>query len=402
MSKIADSTPYFIQLLFGFLSFLTPFFVRQERNLVVLTSFHGDGYRGNTAVVYEALHGHAVLNAVWLSRNRTLVNDLKARYGVDSAELTHSFRGLRRLASAGFLMFTHGTSDFPFMFMPRRAQRIQTYHGLPTKCGEYMPAIGDASPGLFSRLILRYRFSPISWFVSSSPKVTELFTKRFNIPSHRFVETGYPSTDEIISGIRNPNFIHTYWPELALQEARIILYAPTFRRRNPTRWFPFDDYDLPVIAEFLEKHNVLMAIRPHPNEPISLEKYQKVSDRFINADHTVIENVNELLVHTDAIITDYSGIYLEGLLRDIPPIFLPYDLQYYERGIPLPYDEITPGPKVSSQVEFLKVIKMALDGTEDLGSEREKVRLLYFSRFDAKSTERLIGFLENLQTIRQS
>ncbi|MDG5766255.1 CDP-glycerol glycerophosphotransferase family protein [Balneolales bacterium ANBcel1] len=404
---------------------------QNEPVTIVLTSFHGDGYRGNTRVLFERLCDHSTLQPVWLSRNRNLVQDLKRQYGNEYACMTHSLAGIRTLNRASAVFLTHGTSDYPFMRLPRRALIIQTYHGLPTKRGEYLRPGNDGPPGFLHRKILEYRFRPITHFLSSSPLVTDLFSRRFNIPAERFLETGYPAYDRLASRTECPaigtnaviNIINgsndsgadgvkhikpgiptpsrrfaEYWPE-APPSTRLILYAPTFRRRSRTRWFPFEDRDLTALAAFLEQHRALMALRAHPNDHTDLRALLNASPRIVSGGQEIAEDAMDLLPVTDAIITDYSSIYLEGLMRDIPPIFVPYDLGTYERGCLMPYDEVTPGPKVYHQHDLLAHLKMALQKTDGRESERSRVRHRYFASqygstpdndgSDADSTDRL-------------
>ncbi len=385
---------------------------------MVLTSFHGDGYRGNTRILFERLCNHSELKPVWLSRNRRLVRQIKKKFGDHRAFLTHSLAGVRILAGASAVFLTHGTSDYPFMRLPRHALIIQTYHGLPTKRGEYMRPKSEKKPGPLHRKILEYRFGPITHFLSSSPLVTRLFSTRFNIPTGRFIETGYPAYDKLISDQRKrssdssaPDLADEpgsttkgsaqsrsrhwsrYWPD-APSEDRLILYAPTFRRQKRTRWFPFDDLDLNAIAEFLEEKKALLALRAHPNEKTDIDHFCRISPRFVDAGHRTIDDVCNLLPAIDVIMTDYSSIYIEGLLLDIPAVFLPYDLESYERGLPLPFEQISPGPSVFSQKELLGALDKAIRRSDGYEQERTRVRDLYFSSLDGNATGRVIQFLE--------
>lgn len=334
------------------------------------------------------------MRPVWLSRNRDLVYQLQAKFGDERACLTHSIRGIRMLAGAGAIFMTHGTSDYPFMYLPRHALRIQTYHGLPTKRGEYLRPGHNRPPGPLHQLVLKYRFGPITHFLSSSPLVTRLFSARFNLPESVFLETGYPSTDELISTEKpTREFLGRLWPGAPLAD-KLILYAPTYRSRSCTRWFPFNDMDPAVIASFLDKNNALLALRSHPNDQSDFRHITSISNRFVLADHSVVENVNLLLAASDVIVTDYSGIYLEGLLKDIPAVFIPYDRHTYERGFPLPYDEVTPGPKVHTQSQFLDHLQSALNRTDGFQDQRKNVCNMFFSRTDGMSASRVIEFLE--------
>lgn len=384
---------YLKQCFFGILSLITPQIVKTNPKRIVLTSFHGKGYRGNTKVIFEQLVDHPYFQPVWLSTDRIIVANIRGTYGEKYANEIHSFKGLLLLGQSAATLFTHGTSDFPFIYIPRSSVRIQTYHGLPTKKGEFLRP-NDQKPGFFHTLILNYRFKPISYFLSSSPIVTEIYASRFGLPKNRFLEIGYPAYDELIHrGISNKNVAHI-WPE-APESEHLILYAPTFRKKNKTKWFPFEDYDIYEIADFLEKNNTLLALRSHPNETLQFDNYQKISARFVNASQKQVEDINTLIKLCDVILTDYSSVYIEGLLRDIPAIFIPYDIESYERGNPLPYERVTPGPKVSTQTQLLESLLEAINYPKAHSDERKRVKNLFFSNSDGFSTDRLIRFLED-------
>ncbi|MCH8487965.1 MAG: CDP-glycerol glycerophosphotransferase family protein, partial [Candidatus Cyclonatronum sp.] len=313
-------TPYPVQWFFGLLSArLIPRFTPRARK-VVLTSFHGDGYRGNPRVIFEALVQHPRINAVWLTRSPSLCEELRGRFGSEKVALQHSLRGLRELGEARAVFLTHGTSDFAFLRLPRHAAIIQTYHGLPTKKGEYLRPGTDAPPNWLHRKVLEYRFKPITHFLSSSPVVSDIFSRRFGIPVSGFRPTGYPmyeqlmqpanGTDELLSklGIRK---------QTGEAAPKIILYAPTYRRRSRTRWFPFEDFDAQKLDDFLREENALMCLRPHPNDRPVPAALLRGSKRIILTDQRKVEQTEALVQGAAAIITDYSSIYLEGLLRDV-------------------------------------------------------------------------------------
>jgi CDP-glycerol glycerophosphotransferase (TagB/SpsB family) len=386
-------TAYPIQWFAGIICWVYQKLTKSDPATIVLTAFHGDGYRGNTRVLFESLCSHSLLKPVWLSRNRNIVEQIRNQYGEERAELTHSWRGIKALSKAGALLFTHGTSDFPFMPLPKTALKIQTYHGLPTKRGEYLRPKSDNPPGFIHRKILEYRFKQIDYFLSSSPLVTFVFSERFGIPKERFLETGYPAYDRLITSQKSDKDIKSLFPE-APTSKKLILYAPTYRKLSKTRWFPFDDKDSESLARFLEIEDALFAFRAHPNDHLDTDKYLKLSPRFADASQKNIEDIYSLIPLCDAIITDYSSIYLEGLLKDIPSVFIPYDLESYERGLPLPYHEISPGPKVTSQQELIIRLREALHGNDGYKSKRQRVKSVYFSDTSGLATEKFIRFLE--------
>lgn len=386
-------TAYPLQWMAGLVSVFLPELLKQEKKNIVLTSFHGDGYRGNAKVIFEHLCNHDYFRPVWLSRNRDIVRKITSDFGFDKAALAHSVTGLKKLASASAILFTHGTSDYPFLRLPRHALKIQTYHGLPTKRGEYLRPRSEDAPNFLYRLLFRYRFRPIDCFLSSSPLVTNIFSRRFGLPVHCFEETGYPAMDRLVHATGDRNLIKEHWPD-APDFRRVILYSPTFRRFSRTRWFPFEDFDPESLSCFLEREKILLLMRPHPNEPFDISGFRKYSKRILDAGHNVIEDVYSILLISDIIITDYSSIYIEGLLRDIPGVFIPYDIDSYERGLPFDYNTMTPGDKVHSQTQFLQALESSLHDKTRYKRERERVCNLFFSSTRGDSAQKVTAYLE--------
>ncbi len=391
---LKHNTPLLVQLFWGCVSFFLSFSIKKSKKKVILTSFHGRGYRGNTAVIFEALINNPSLKPVWLTRNSSLYNSLKQRFGSEHVALMHSRRGVTELLSASVVLLTHGTSDYAFLRLPRNASIIQTYHGLPTKKGEYMRPNSDKPPVWLHRKVLEYRFSLITHFLSSSEFVSDIFSKRFNLPQTSFYETGYPTYDALITSSCNKSGLKKLISNVS-DSAKIILYTPTYRKRTKTKWFPFPDLSLGAIQKFLTDNDAYILLRPHPNESLNISDYENY-DRFVLASQDKVEQINDLLICSDIIITDYSSTYLEGLLRDIKPIFLPYDLENYERGFPYNYDAVTPGPKSFSQKDFLIELNALLNGDDTYEADRLSVKKMFFSKTDGKSTQRVIKLIEDI------
>ena len=117
--------------------------------------------------------------------------------------------------------------------------------------------------------------------------------------------------------------------------------------------------------------------------------------RFVVADDRALEEAYTLVAAADVIVTDYSGIYLEGLLCDTPCVFVPYDLDRYERGIPWDYDAHTPGPHVATQAELIRACHQAFTSPQRHRAERAHVRDIFFADADDHSTDRVLAWLAN-------
>jgi len=356
---------------------------------VALTSFHGEGFRGSPRALFEHLVADGRLDPVWLTTDQRTLERVRAGFGRTLAHPLHSRAGLLALASARAIVLSHGVTDFPGMHLSRRAIRLHTYHGLPTKRGGLMTVDGRP-PSLRERARVRRAMAPISAFLTSSPLVTELFAARFGLPTERFLALGYPGYD----------VLHRPDPPALLAELteapparRWLLYAPTFRYREPTRFFPFPDASPARFAAHLEAWDAVCVIRPHPNERIAFEALQAASPRFLLVDDRRVEDILPFLPGCAAILTDYSGVYLEGLLADVPCVFIPYDRERYERGLAWDYERYTPGPHVYSQGELVAAIDEALTTPQARVADRARVREAFFAHQTPGATARLADWL---------
>ena len=374
-------------------SFVLPVCTRVEPRRVVFTSFHGRGYRGNPRVLFERMLEQGGWDPVWLATDPRIVAELRIRFGPACAHLTHSTTGVLALATAAAVVMSHGITDLPWLRLPRRAQRVQSWHGLPTKRGELMPEPGRRVTA-WTRLQIRRRFGPFTAFLSSSPFVTRIYAKRFGLPASTFLELGYPAYDMLMRSPPPRLDTRRTWPD-APDHERLLLYAPTFRKRERTRLFPFPDADVEAFSAFLEETRALCCLRPHPNEGIDLAPWLAASPRFVVADDRALEEAYTLVAAADVIVTDYSGIYLEGLLCDTPCVFVPYDLDRYERGIPWDYDAHTPGPHVATQAELIRACHQAFTSPQRHRAERAHVRDIFFADADDHSTDRVLAWLAN-------
>lgn len=362
---------------------------RSAPGRVVFTSFHGRSYRGNPKHLFRRLLETGGLDPVWLSTSREVVTELQERFGASRACFMHSRLGLRHLAEARAVVFNHGTSDFPHLHLSRKALLIQTFHGLPTKRGELL---ATRPPPLLERWSLWRRFAPTDVFLSSSPFVSEVYAARFGLPRQTFLELGYPVHDELIERARAPLDTRKHFPHWPSHE-RVVLYAPTFRRQRPTRFFPFDDLAVPQLAAFLERYQVQLLLRPHPNEPTDLRRFAAATPRIRVLDQQELTEVYELLPSCSAVVTDYSALSFEAALVDVPSVLLPYDLKHYERGLVFDLPRVAPGPLCYSQADFLAQLKACFEQPQAFADARQRARDVFFTHSDGRATERVAEWL---------
>jgi CDP-glycerol glycerophosphotransferase (TagB/SpsB family) len=360
-------------------SWLIGFVVPKDPHLVI---FGGRYYGGNTAPLFERT-SEVGLRGVWLTRDpRALALN---RPGIVSAR---SWRGLWLGARAGTVVLTHFLADFnPIRFPSRRTRLFNTWHGIPIKKISTQDADFHKRTSARSNLREMKRFTGM---FATSLGVAEIFARTFGLPLNRVYRTGQPR-DDIMFAPTAPDIATLYDPPLPPHRKR-ILYCPTYRWRRPVRLFPFVDRDDEALQRFLEAHEAVLFVRTHPNDPGGLTERDR---RLVPMEGSLVPEVNNVIPQIDVLVGDYSGIYYDSLLLDLPNIFLPYDQDEYARtpGFNIPFDTIAAGPKPSSQVAFLDALTEALDHPNAWAAERARVRAFIHEHTDGGATMRVLKII---------
>ncbi len=171
-------------------------------------------------------------------------------------------------------------------------------------------------------------------------------------PPERVLPLGTPRTDfffdvEAVAAARNR--VQAAYP--ALLGRRVVVYAPTFRGRGMGKH----------AAPSLEAERLRAALPPsyalvlksHPNldaSRVSTAGYDVVADAGME--------LNDLLVATDILITDYSSAIFEYALLRRPLVLLTGDVAEYERdpGLYVDYRTEMIGTRVSDTDEVIDAI----------------------------------------------
>jgi CDP-glycerol glycerophosphotransferase len=324
--------------------------------LIVFESFVGRNYSGSPRALYEAARTDprfARSRFVWAFRNPG-----------------HA-AGFPALADPRTTIVANGTADYYRAFgrarawvsnsiiapelVPRADQHyLQTWHGTPFKrIGLDVVATTETALNGKPEIDERYRVDAgkITTFLSAAPFTTRVFASAFGLSAARgpFVETGNPRNDALATA--TPGDVAAARERLGIAPGtRVILYAPTWRD---------DQYDLRtgyVYEQPLDLGRLrttlgdgwLVLYRAHyiVTNVIDFAGH----DGFVR-DVSGIDDINELALASDVLVTDYSSVYFDFALLDRPMIFYMYDLERYAsrlRGFYLPFEDV-PGPIVSTQ-----------------------------------------------------
>jgi teichoic acid ribitol-phosphate primase len=161
--------------------------------------------------------------------------------------------------------------------------------------------------------------------VTSGDASREPWSRAFRTPLDRVVALGSPRTDvffdpEAVAAIR----ASVVAAHPALEGRRVITYAPTFRGRGRGKR-PAEGLHAGRLRAMLGDEDVLV-LKSHPNLDPSL-----VDTRGFDVIVDPAADINDLLLATDILVTDYSSSIFEWALLRRPLVLLVPDLAEYER-----------------------------------------------------------------------
>lgn len=376
-------------------------FIPKKDNLVVFSQKQGR-YYDNGRALFEYMAVSSDWKVAWLASDKSIQKKIKNAFPLASVPLRLSFSAMWITLRAKYIVVTYSLHDvFPWHGKSKRTVTIQLWHAITIK------GYGVIDKKFNIKRVKRYLEQETYFYdlVIASSEIDKCTTAACTgVNARKIIPTGLPRNDILY---QKKNISLTDDVDFSLHQAvrnkKIILYAPTFRDKGTTKFFPFDDYNIQDLKNFLIEYSAVILVRPHQNDFKNQKRLQTLIDKtngiFFSAGNKQVSDITSLLPCIDIIITDYSSIYIDLLIRDIPPIFIPYDLKKYEeeRGLAYPYEVVTPGPKVFTQSDFLVALKDALNGAPRYKKDRAMVKRLFHKYNDGKSCERIVAAMKTLR-----
>lgn len=225
---------------------------------------------------------------------------------------------------------------------------VQTWHGTPLKKMGYdqkkLPAKNE---------LTRLKLQTEAWDYLISPnRYTSKILRRGFRYGGEILETGYPRNDLLI---QQPEDVRRRVQQhFGLSDGKqVILFAPTFRDWDPNSFQKVLDDVQNLSKEIGENDVVLLRLHYLLSEKIS---QLELPANIVNA--STYQDIQELYLVADVLITDYSSVMFDYALLKRPIILYCYDLEEYitRRGMYFDFAELAPGPVCQTIDEVLHYI----------------------------------------------
>ena len=373
--------------IFGY-SILLPisYLVPKQKNLVLLTTRFGD-FDGNLKYLFLYLNNldDQDFEFVFLTDQKHVYQNL-TRSGY-KAWLYPRFTTILKLFRVNILIVDGNEWAKKIKYhMLFKSKKVQIWHGTGMKTiGLLKPTIKNLS-SFRQKLKKEYTYYDLL-FLTSEYQVKI----RGNAFRHgKLYLNGFPRNDiffkEIIANneVGSDNELLAKCTQYQEQGYSLVVYTPTWRKHDRELHL-----DLQTLDAFARLNKMIFIIKLHPKHacPCSLDDYSHIMEYNKKAD------VYPLLTVADALITDYSSIYLDYLLTDKPIFFYPYDSDEYiggERALLIDYNEITPGPKCYTDNSLRnEVYRHLVMGDDRFYQQRKELQRKFFHYQDGESSARL-------------
>lgn len=327
-----------------------------KKNLVMFESFHGKQFSDSPRAIYEYMQTHNLDYHLYWSVDRRHMHIFKDK----------DVKYVRRFSLKWLLLMTSAkywitNSRLPLWIpKPKNTIYVQTWHGTPLKRlaadmeEVHMPGTNTEK---YKENFLK-ESSKWDYLVSPNAYSTEIFTRAFNFKK-QLIESGYPRND-ILYTDNNEAAINKIKSKLQLPlDKKIILYAPTWRDNQfySKGKYKFNlELDLEKMKNELgDEYIVILRMHYLVAENLDLAAFSEFAYDF-----SYHEDIRELYLISDLLITDYSSVFFDFANLQRPMIFFVYDIEEYRdnlRGFYFDFEKEAPGLLTKSTDEIIAEVK---------------------------------------------
>lgn len=371
--------------------------VREDKRSVVFFSYMGRRFADSPRAIFEQMlsdRRFADWTFIWAFRDYQGddFNEIAGRSIRVSVVTYNRLDFYVALAKSKYWVSNSHVTDG--VFPPRGKTYLQTWHGTPLKkLGADIPLKNSEMPKSARNYARWYRQQASKWthLTSQSPYFTEKLTTAFSLDtlnlSPKILEYGLPRNSSLlsraVSGQKSGVEIRA---SLGIpSEARVLLYAPTFRDNQHSSVSGYTYSSLLDLEQFIHELGAdwFVLVRSHyfiSTTPLENKEFERVIDvsRF--------DDINDLFSVADVLVTDYSSSMVDFALTDKPILIYAPDKEQYEntlRGLYIPFSEF-PGPVYSNQHALTNAIRRlsSLDSKWREQRSRFKKRFLPWDSVD--------------------
>ncbi|MFO7878457.1 MAG: CDP-glycerol glycerophosphotransferase family protein [Bacteroidales bacterium] len=365
---------------------------RTRKGLIIVISRDANQFSDNTKYFYNYLVNEKHKSAYFLYES-----DPGYMNNIPGSLAYPSLKSILLLLRAEYVIVDTATWFYNFKFyFSFKSKKIQLWHGISSKKIELATDFFCKSKFRSLKIwygILRGQFVKYELITSTS----EYYSKHLYSNAFRYkniLPLGQPRNDIFFRNPQGLDLINTdkkIYTQLQYYKsqlkAKVILYTPTYRKN-----LSMDLLDMDEINRFAEKNNLLFVIKHHVLTKVSSrQEYSRIFH------YNKYKDIYPLMCISDLMMTDYSSIVMDYIIRDKPMVFFIPDYEQYkksEAGLRQDFLEMSPGPKVYNMDDLYAVLKTELltEGANYMEA-RQTISEVAYKHKDGKSSERIYQYI---------
>ncbi|GBD80817.1 CDP-glycerol glycerophosphotransferase family protein [Tetragenococcus halophilus] len=366
-----------------------------QKGVVLLETFNGKLPSDNPYAIYQELIKQMEKKNLYWGIKKENMKEAREKYPDLNLVPRFSVKWLWLTTRANFWVFNSRMPNW--LKKNKDTIYIQTWHGTPLKkLGADIQEV--AMPGTDTEKYKNnFIFEASRWdyLIAPNQYSEDIFKRAFQF-KNTFLEIGYPRNDELVNNKNNQKLQDGLKEKIiGKKNGRVILYAPTWRddyfikKGNYKFYMPFS---LEKIVNCLDQDDTLI-IRPHylVGDSIDIKGYEDRVKICID------ENINELYLISDLLITDYSSVMFDFAILQRPMLFYPYDMAHYKeklRGFYLDYNEV-PGPIAEDEENLYEFIRNFVSQGQfsEYDSKKERFEQLFCSWENGEASQKITNLI---------
>lgn len=366
---------FLINCVFPIFSLVNKIVPKDDKSILIYCA--NDELNDNSEVLYNYLivnryfEKYKIFCSLKNYRNYTSLSKKRVKF-------ISSLSGLWRYMRSGYVFYSMGKLPIK----PTKKQMvINMWHGIPLKRIGKLANFNNGEEFFFT------------FVCAPSEFYKPIMAKAFGCPEENVCICDELKIDRMYNVRKHENKI------------KLVLWAPTFRQSNYlgysdsklSSFLPLiNDTDWAELNKFAENINIKIIVKLHAVQTLNGFTEKLYSNLEIYSDYSFRKhgyNLYEFMAQADALLADYSSVYLEYLLLNRPIGFTLNDIDDYKetRGFvfenPLDY---MPGEKLYCKSDLLHFLEDIAEEKDIYSNERQRVCNIVHQYKDGKNCERLL------------
>ena len=324
-------------------------FVKTDDKLILFVSFGGRRFTDSPRAIYEAMRKDsrfAGYRLTWAFIDPTRYPQIENRIRIDSFNYY-------KTALKARCWITNVLVERALNFSGKHTFYLYTDHGGPIKkCGIDLNNLSFSS-------LSKYRYDAS---IAQSEFDRAIRANQYQMDENKVFLTGMPKNDILCQYSDKKR--KAFRSSLGIQDdqKKVVLYAPTFREYRYVGTFDSPKTDFHKWHDFLGEDYVIL-YRAHP----IANKISIVHEDWL-IDVSPYECIEPLLIASDMLVSDYSGLLPDYSILHKPIYLYLYDYEQYNSTRGLYIDLKNELPSAENEEDLLKMIKQG-----ETKEQKEKV-----------------------------